>query len=782
MAITKSICRFKRLNYRRSIFFLESLEHRCVPANIVDLGPGAAYALNNLGQVVGETVNPQDSNTTAFLYTGGHVDLLSSMSGASHGSIAYDINNQGQVVGSKLIANAFSYKNGNAVDLGELPLSINTIATGVNDNGVIVGWALNPGSLSYTAFKYDSTGISQVLPSRDPIGLLSQAEDINNSGQIIGYYSPEGGGAIHAFVSNNGTLTDLGAPQGYKTSFANAINDSGMIVGYATMDVSGIGFGQAFVYETGTFKMLGTLGGTYSEADGINNIGEIVGMASTTDGPMHAFVYQDGVMIDLNSLLPPDSGWQLISAADINEKGQIVGYGLLNGAKHAFLLDTSTSIPQITLGSLGILDTNSVSLSFDISKAAATGIMHFTFYQSDSANIDGSSISLGQYDVDTASDSQLSSVGMHDLTVSLDAPISLGMTGQYVIAVVTVDSPQRIDPMSVVKTSATIGYIKPLSLQRALLPRPEPGVVFSYEASGSIVKDVDADFYWATGPTAADITGPAPAYVYEINRAAVESAGQYGPIYLPMSAFSAPPKGALYLIMDIEGEILNLKRSIDLNEFYSLYDAAGFTSASVPKGKRNIERNDVVTVDQPLTDAQKKGLADLLNFIQSDASIDLSSDVRFAAYMLATTKRETGGAYVPNEEIGSIRYFRQYDPPTIKAARLGNTKKGDGYTFRGRGYTHVTGRRNYMKLSYVFHVNAVDDPGLESRDRQFAYNSMMYGMVNGIFTGLKIGRFISPDKTDYVDARAVINGRDRANLIAGYAVKFESILDRSFLP
>ena len=83
---------------------------------------------------------------------------------------------------------------------------------------------------------------------------------------------------------------------------------------------------------------LGTLGGTNSRAEGVNDAGQVVGSADTSAELQHAFVWEDGVMTDLNDLLPPDSGWVLTRAVNINEAGQIVGRGTINGETHAFLL------------------------------------------------------------------------------------------------------------------------------------------------------------------------------------------------------------------------------------------------------------------------------------------------------------------------------------------------------------------------------------------------------------------------------------------------------------
>jgi probable HAF family extracellular repeat protein len=83
---------------------------------------------------------------------------------------------------------------------------------------------------------------------------------------------------------------------------------------------------------------LGTLGGNTSVAYGINDSGHVVGYSLTAGYASRAFLYDADGMTDLNTLIPPGSGWTLLQAADINELGQIVGHGMIGGQKHACLL------------------------------------------------------------------------------------------------------------------------------------------------------------------------------------------------------------------------------------------------------------------------------------------------------------------------------------------------------------------------------------------------------------------------------------------------------------
>jgi len=79
-------------------------------------------------------------------------------------------------------------------------------------------------------------------------------------------------------------------------------------------------------------------GGTQSFAYGIDERGRVVGASDAKDSPLRAFIYSNGVMLDLNELIPANTGWFLTEARGINEHGQIVGYGFINGQKRAFLL------------------------------------------------------------------------------------------------------------------------------------------------------------------------------------------------------------------------------------------------------------------------------------------------------------------------------------------------------------------------------------------------------------------------------------------------------------
>jgi putative chitinase len=154
-------------------------------------------------------------------------------------------------------------------------------------------------------------------------------------------------------------------------------------------------------------------------------------------------------------------------------------------------------------------------------------------------------------------------------------------------------------------------------------------------------------------------------------------------------------------------------------------------------------------------------------------------DLRWAAYMLATVKHECADTWRPITERGSKAYCSKYDKGTPIGKRLGNTVLGDGWKYRGRGYVQITGRTNYDKLSKALNLpaeqNLIDNPD-NALIPAVAYGIMSYGMRHGTFTGKKLEDYISGTKCDYKNARRIINGTDRCDLIMGYAQKFETIL------
>ena len=180
-----------------------------------------------------------------------------------------------------------------------------------------------------------------------------------------------------------------------------------------------------------------------------------------------------------------------------------------------------------------------------------------------------------------------------------------------------------------------------------------------------------------------------------------------------------------------------------------------------------------------LSDSQSSGLDTLLGNIELDQDV---TDLRWAAYMLATVKLECADTFMPITERGAQSYFDKYEPGTAIGKSLGNTQSGDGYLFRGRGYVQITGRTNYQNMSRRLALSGDDDlvahPDV-ALQADVAYRIMSFGMRRGTFTGKKLGDYINDAGCDYRQARRIINGLDRADDIAGYAASFESSLRSS---
>lgn len=168
-----------------------------------------------------------------------------------------------------------------------------------------------------------------------------------------------------------------------------------------------------------------------------------------------------------------------------------------------------------------------------------------------------------------------------------------------------------------------------------------------------------------------------------------------------------------------------------------------------------------------LKQAQVDGINDILD--QARHSKTMAAQT---AYILATAYHETGRTMQPVFERGSKDYFAKYDGRRT----LGNTEPCDGFRYRGRGHVQLTGRRNYRKMGERFGVDLEGDPDL-AVDPKISVQVMFAGMLGGIFTGARLSRYITVNRCDFVNARRVVNGTDRAEDIAEYAAKFLAAMD-----
>jgi putative chitinase len=168
----------------------------------------------------------------------------------------------------------------------------------------------------------------------------------------------------------------------------------------------------------------------------------------------------------------------------------------------------------------------------------------------------------------------------------------------------------------------------------------------------------------------------------------------------------------------------------------------------------------------------------LLSQIEKDTRFGTTDiDRRQIAYCLATFKWETAHTMRPIDEFGTAAYFNsRYGPQTKVGKMLGNTQSGDGARFHGRGFVQLTGRANYTKAKNLTKVDLLTDPD-GAKNSDLAYQIAVQGMKDGWFTGAKLKQFFNDNQApDYENARTIINGHDKAQLIADIARRLNEVL------
>jgi putative chitinase len=192
---------------------------------------------------------------------------------------------------------------------------------------------------------------------------------------------------------------------------------------------------------------------------------------------------------------------------------------------------------------------------------------------------------------------------------------------------------------------------------------------------------------------------------------------------------------------------------------------------------------------KPLAEAQTDGFARILDAWEASHA---DRDRRWLAYILATAFHETGRSMTAVEE--NLRYSAKrlievwpsrFDAKSARAlagqpqwianrvygGRMGNggEASGDGWRFRGRGLVQITGRDNYRK----FGVEDQPDVALQP---QPSVEILLAGMLEGLFTGKRLGDYFAPGLESWREARRIINGLDCADVIALYGRAFHQAL------
>ena len=198
-----------------------------------------------------------------------------------------------------------------------------------------------------------------------------------------------------------------------------------------------------------------------------------------------------------------------------------------------------------------------------------------------------------------------------------------------------------------------------------------------------------------------------------------------------------------------------------------------------------LRRRDSGLFGTSLSQGQVQGTEAIL-----DEAERRGTPLRHLAYILATDYHETGGQMQPVKETvyASSKDRNPSDETVIKrldaawkAGKLGSVKTpywrkdADGKSWFGRGLVQITHEANYQKLSLLIGVDLVRNPS-KALELSTAVQILFTGMELGSFTGKALSDYIGDGRADYVGARRIVNGTDKAVLIAGYAEAFEKAL------
>jgi probable HAF family extracellular repeat protein len=300
--------------------------------SITPLGNFVPNGINNRGDVIGYSLETPDAQ--AAILRGNTLTLLNPPGDLSY---ANDINDAGQTVGwysdsagpGAGTLHGFLYSGGIARDLGASVMT----ATAINNAGVIGGALRADNGADTHGFVYDHGVITDINPGAPP-GSTVAVTGINNAGVLVGAasFGPGGQPLPFRYDHRSGVTTDL-------SSFIPG-HDSADTRQYTTIDINDAGnivissLSQelvltSYLYAGGAATELGDLGLQQTQATGINNAGLVVGYSEdgVLPGSTSGFVWKDGQIYNVNSLLAPGSDWNVAQLFGVNDAGQIAAFG-----------------------------------------------------------------------------------------------------------------------------------------------------------------------------------------------------------------------------------------------------------------------------------------------------------------------------------------------------------------------------------------------------------------------------------------------------------------------
>ena len=305
-----------------------------------------AFALNERGQVVGSSTTASGPTHAALWGLNARPADLGTLGGGT--SAAEDVNNAGAVAGTSAISSgashAFLWSAGKLRDVGTLG-GATSLGHSVSDAGTLAGVSQTAvGALH--GFSWTAKGGRHDLGTLG--GSTSLAIAINTFGTIVGASELPQSTRTAPVAWRSGKPASLGLPAAFDYGFAYGISFAGQATGWLETALGA----DAFLWAGGRLIDIGRLGDfRFTKGLAINSASEVVGVAFQNPGGVpRAFVWRGGTASDLNTVLPADSTWTLTAANDVNDLGQIVGYGQLGEETRAFLLSPPVAEQAANVG------------------------------------------------------------------------------------------------------------------------------------------------------------------------------------------------------------------------------------------------------------------------------------------------------------------------------------------------------------------------------------------------------------------------------------------------